>query len=386
MALSQCIAPFNGSLFGLHRSVFIGTRLPSEIFQASTQASLFFFIHLTMADDLAWRAALTEQYPVYSGVWTNWDRGTVMGSTLTLPRRDADKLIAVTAFFVALVSSRFWRLAAQIYHRCYSTEDPRDALHHQRQAILRNSVSALSDSLQLTLMSWTWRGPISRGMRRTLPVLVSAVLCAAGFATASVLSSWISTALSNEVLISGEGCGYVTYLQRDISSASLIEPYMARRVSNAENYAQQCYSSKSTRLFDCALFVKDHLPGFINKNAPCPFESDICRTGSANLHLDSGLLDSGKHFGFNTAASERTLFRSVLHCAPLVTEGYTRTRNATYANYTSYHYGSGFIDTSIFAANDMTCESLSRDSQYKNMDGLGMYDVYSDNSDTFFLL
>lgn len=347
--------------------------------QIRTQNSSYSFcfpIHLIMADDLARPESLTAECPVYCGVWTNWDRGPIMGSTLTLPRRDADKLIALTAFFVALVSSRFWRLWSQIYHRCYSTRDARDALHHQRQAILRNSVSALSDSLQLALLSWTWRGPVSRGIRRTFPVIMSAVLCAAGFAVASVLSSWISTALNNEVLVLGKGCGFLSHIKGDVSVANLMEPYIARLVSNAQNYAQKCYSSESfNRMFDCTLFVKDHLPGSIDQKARCPFHPEICRTNSSNLYLDSGLLDLGNHFGLNTAPSERILFRSVLHCAPLVTEGYTSTRNTTYANYTRYHYGSIRTGASSLAPDNMTYEYLSRNTQYEVRENFELYDT-----------
>lgn len=340
-----------------------------------------------MADDLVQSATLTEEYPIYRGVWTNWDRGPILGSTLTLPRRDADQLIAFTAFFVALVSSRFWRLASQVYHRCYSTQDPRDALHHQRQAILRNSVSALSDSLQLIALSWTWRGPVSRGIRRTFPVAISAVLCAAGFATASVLSSWISTAFNDEVLISGARCGILETFEGNLDSGSLIGPYMARQVSNAENYAQQCYASKSARMFDCSLFVKDHLPGSIDQKAPCPFRSEICRSNASNLYLDSGFLDSGKHFGLNTPPNERILFRNVLHCAPLVTEGYSSSRNSTQANYTRYHYGSIKYGSSglKMAPGDMTFEYLSRDSQYMMDPEFGLYDALRGYSNSFVL-
>lgn len=37
-----------------------------------------------------------EQYPVHLGIWTNWSRGGVMGSTLTLTQPDANLLIAFT--------------------------------------------------------------------------------------------------------------------------------------------------------------------------------------------------------------------------------------------------------------------------------------------------
>lgn len=308
-----------------------------------------------------------------------------MGSTLTLPRREADQLVAFTAFFVALVSSRFWCLVCQAYHTCYSTQEPRDALHHQRQAILRNSVSALADSFRLASLSWTWRGPISRGIRRTMLVFLSAVICAAGFATASVLSSWISTALNNEVLISGGGCGIVMGDASDISANSLIEPYWARLASTAENYAQQCYSSESTRMVDCNLFVKDHLPGSVNQRAQCPFQAEVCRSNSSNLYLDSGLLDSGEHFGLNTAPGDRIQFRSVLHCAPLETQGYTSTRNAPHANYTRYHYGSTFIDATTLSPDNMTYEYLSRDSQYRNKDDWGLYDILKGWGSSFVL-
>lgn len=339
-----------------------------------------------MADDLARPKALTQEYPVFCGVWTNWDHGPIMGSTLTLPRRDADQLIAFTAFFVALVSARFWRLASQVYHRSYSTQDPRDAFHHQRQAILRNSVSALSDSVQLVLLSWKWRGPVSRGVRRTLPVLVSAILCVAGFATASILSSWISTALNDEILISPENCGIVLANEGNLSSVSLTGPYSAHLTSNAENYAQQCYSSTSTRMLDCTLFVKDHLPGSVNQEAQCPFQPEICRADLSNLHLDSGFLNSGQHFGLNTVPNERVLFRSVLDCAPLVTEGYTSTRNTTYANYTRYHYGSAYINEPSLAPNDMTYEYPSRDSQYTMGADPGLYDFYRGGGSSFVLV
>ncbi len=48
-----------------------------------------------------------EAFPqrVYTGVWTNWSRGKMMGSTLTLTRTDANVFIAFLAFFVTLGKS-----------------------------------------------------------------------------------------------------------------------------------------------------------------------------------------------------------------------------------------------------------------------------------------
>jgi len=85
---------------------------------------------------------LTLQFKVHLGVWTDWSRGRVLGSTLTLTRTQANLLIAFTASFVVFVGSRFWRIACLALHQSYSSAEPRDALHHQRQAVLRNSGSS----------------------------------------------------------------------------------------------------------------------------------------------------------------------------------------------------------------------------------------------------
>lgn len=73
-----------------------------------------------------------------------------MGATLTLKRQDADLLIALTAFFVAFVGARFWKIICFALHRCSSTGTPQDVIYHQRQAILRNS-SAPENDIELLL-------------------------------------------------------------------------------------------------------------------------------------------------------------------------------------------------------------------------------------------
>lgn len=73
------------------------------------------------------------QFKVHLGTWTNWSRGPILGATLTLEPRYGLLLLSFTATFVAFVASRFWRIMSLALHRIYSTPEPRDALHHQRQ-------------------------------------------------------------------------------------------------------------------------------------------------------------------------------------------------------------------------------------------------------------
>lgn len=57
-----------------------------------------------------------------------------MGATLTLDRTFGNLLIAFTATFVGIVATATWRVSCLCFHRIYSSSDPRDTLHHQRQA------------------------------------------------------------------------------------------------------------------------------------------------------------------------------------------------------------------------------------------------------------
>lgn len=102
-------------------------------------------------------------YAVYTGVWTNWSRGSIMGATSTLSQADANLLIAFIAFFVALVGTRFWRISCFIAHVfIYSRSQSQDGLYHQRQALLRNAFSSEAGLLNLFQLSWAWRKTAER--------------------------------------------------------------------------------------------------------------------------------------------------------------------------------------------------------------------------------
>ncbi|KAK4227821.1 hypothetical protein QBC38DRAFT_443448 [Podospora fimiseda] len=298
----------------------------------------------------------TTQYRVQLGVWTNWSRGPVFGSTLTLTRENGNLLIAFTAFFVSLVATRLWRIACLVIHFAYSTLEPRDGVHHQRQAILRNSASPASAIFTLGQLCFAWRKSAKMTFWRTLPTILFAVASLWAFALATGFSSQISSAITNDVLVNGANCSYLyqrassgsVYTMRD---AAVISSEVSKRRDKALAYSQQCYpsgnvaaltSSRETRtgIFDCGSYVVGRLPiKTIDMNAPCPFRGGICASNSSNLLLDTGLIDSHTHLGINAPSNERLKFRQVLRCAPLQTEGYTISGAGNYSNYTSYHYG-----------------------------------------------
>lgn len=314
-----------------------------------------------MSDSTAWEGTVTSaEYAVYHGIWTNWSRGRIMGATLTLSRTDGNYLLAFTAFFISMVSARFWRILCFIAHNKFSTPEPRDALHHQRQAILRNSASAPSSLWTILQLIWTWRRVADRLFARAMPVVLTAVVCATAFTVAGGFSSQLSTGISNEVLLDGSRCGIVDISASGNVSGNTVLSAQAKRLSNAANYAQQCYSANMSRAFDCTTFVQPSLPSIINRNAPCPFDHGICRSNASNIHLDTGYIDSSQFLGINAPRSERILFRSTLTCAPLVTKNYSDNITLPSGNFTRYYYG----PSHIFEDQNFTYQAPDLSSQY----------------------
>ncbi|KAG6359856.1 hypothetical protein INS49_010909 [Diaporthe citri] len=312
-----------------------------------------------MSDSTAWKGAVpSAEYMVYHGIWTNWSRGPVMGATLTLSRADGNYLLAFTAFFISMVSARFWRILCFIAHNKFSTPEPRDAVHHQRQAILRNSASAPSGLWIILQLIWTWRRVADRLLARAMPVILTAVICAAAFTVAGGFSSQLSTGISKEVLLDGSRCGIIN--AGDDAPGNAVLFHDSNGLSNAANYAQQCYSVNISRAFDCTTFVQPTLPSIIDRNAPCPFDRGICRSNTSNIHLDTGHIDSSQFLGINAPRSERVLFRSTLTCAPLVTENYSDNITLPSGNFTRYYYG----PQQIFKYQDFTYQAPGLNSQY----------------------
>ncbi|KAI0550033.1 hypothetical protein F4679DRAFT_226114 [Xylaria curta] len=280
-----------------------------------------------------------DQYPVYVGLWTNWSRGQILGATITLKRQDADLLIAFTALYITYVATRTWRIICFCFHRFYSTTKAQDAVYHQCQAILRNSSSpenGLRQLLQVVGVNWG-----SSRVLRPLSLAVAALLCIAAFTTAGGFSSLVSTSVGSEILIKSINCGTAdqggNLVHSEEWAATL--PYIAERVNDAANYAQQCYSdSNSTGLLNCQRFVVQRIAPNIDVKASCPFDDTICRDNSTNIILDSGFIDSHHHLGQNAPPNERIRWRNVLTCAPLESSGYTSQGSAP-GNYTLYHYG-----------------------------------------------
>ncbi|KAI1734566.1 hypothetical protein F4680DRAFT_453841 [Xylaria scruposa] len=317
-----------------------------------------------------------DQYPIRLGMWTNWSRGQIMGSTLTLERRDADLLIAFIGFLIAFFATRAWRILCFGFHRYYSTSLPQDAVYHQMQAILRNSCSP-EDGINL-LFRLFWETRHSKGRLRPLSTATVATCCLTAFTVAGGFSSRISTGIGDEVLVKSNNCGYpfLTSIFDDPEKHFAGLPYRAGLINNAANYALQCYLSNNSVGLDCNRYIRKHIAGTVDMEAPCPFDNHMCRNESLNIRLDSGYIDSHKDLGVNSPVDQRILWRNVLQCGPLTTEGFTSEQNSAdqNENFTLYHYGTtmGVQGDPL----DYVYKAASVESQYSYMTNTDIIDTY----------
>jgi hypothetical protein len=303
---------------------------------------------------------------VYLGLWTNWSRGVVFGSTLTTAKIYGNLLISFTAVFIGVATSRLWKILCLLLHRYHSTGDPRGPVHHQRQVVLRNSASPEASLFDIVRLFWAWR---KSGMRKIMGLLLLilftflyfvAVTAAGGF------SSTITTAVGDEVLIRSRYCGPII-LNSTYADESTRNQFNAEKVNNAANYAQQCYSAadgkgESSRTTACNKFVVSSLPTTANYTFDCPFQQKICLKPNNTLRLDTGYIDSHRDLGLNAPEGQRLGIRHVLQCTPLKTEGYTSSVIEANRGWTRYHYGN--TTTSAERAIDYIYEVDDINSQY----------------------
>ncbi|KAI0865636.1 hypothetical protein F4860DRAFT_526118 [Xylaria cubensis] len=178
-------------------------------------------------------------------------------------------------------------------------------------------------------MQSAWRRRAKRRLYRALSLVAFSLICIIAFTAASGLSSWITKAPGETLLIRSPTCGYVAPDQNlesseQLGALSVLDPYFANQAVQAKTYAEQCYLSNTVGLWNYDLF-----------------DDDICVSKKGNLVLDSGFIDSNKDLGLNAPTDSRIQIRTVLQCASLKTRGYSDQFTHETGNFTRYLYDVG---------------------------------------------
>lgn len=313
--------------------------------------------------------SLVDVYHVHLGFWTNWDQGRIEGATITLSRRNGGLLVAFIAIFVGAAGKSFWRLACFLLHRMLSNPEPQDGIYHQLQAILRNSGAAQDAAWSLGQVLWAWRVParFRKPFPRLIGIILLALFVSVSFGVAGVFSSQITTDTANEVLLTGSNCGPLRSNDDVDADAynNLFEPHQHQRVTAYSNYALQCYTGNATAAVeDCHPYIQANLKMTVSRNASCPFASEMCKSQTENLIVDTGYMDSSKAFGINAPPKNRFQLRMVHHCAPIVTQGFTNASVGENTTETFQRYYYGALSTGINFTHEV---SLNATNSYKGI-------------------
>jgi len=70
---------------------------------------------------------------IYTGFWTNWSSGSVLGATVTVPSNTGTVVTAVVAIYVQLVAGHIWNLMAYVIHRIRDRDTVRVSFAKQKR-------------------------------------------------------------------------------------------------------------------------------------------------------------------------------------------------------------------------------------------------------------
>ena len=247
---------------------------------------------------------------IHIGPWINWSHGPILGATITLSARDGGLLTAFLALFVTTAGAAWWRISSYILHQHNAKHENQDGLHHQQQAIFRNTSTPGAASWEFIQLAWYWRNNAARPLLRTLPVILLALLNLTLFAVAGIFSSEVTKAAGNETLIRSPTCGYLDMTASDAHLAAFRAVDLNDTLA-ATTYSRACYGNSQNNL-QCNQYPQPSLSWKTTQNATCPFSPEICYFGaSAAYEMDTGNLDSHSALGINAPKHDRVHYRKV---------------------------------------------------------------------------
>lgn len=267
---------------------------------------------------------------IYTGIWINHSKESILGATLTLTSKNGAILVAFLATLVTTAGHAAWTILRYIFHQLRASEKPHDALFYQQQAALKNTSSVLGTALVFLQMSWSWRKHERRMIWRswTLLFVTVAVSISAIFTAAAILSSQVAHSAGTAFLIRSPDCGLWSFETKQTTAwqiKTLNDTHAAR------NYARTCYqagSAADSRL--CDRYKVPEIKWTTDKKADCPFAAEACYNLSTPISMDTGYLDSHEIFGMNAVPEERVVIRKKTTCSPLRVAKWAVTINETH--------------------------------------------------------
>ena len=271
--------------------------------------------------------ALSGSDYIYEGIWINWSRGRVFGSTLTVTPDHASILSPALAVLIAIAGSQLWRLFQFALHQIRATSSGRPLIYHQQQVILRNTATDLNTLWRLIRTGIAWRHQRdAKVLRAFLPLMFWCFIHLVLIILLGLFSSSLLEA-TDEVLTRSPWCGtYNTTYTAAIYTTDGNDVDAVQKAMEYGNYQNWRYGAIQQHVDICRSSVEgcDSLPTnnltWTSTVVPggCPFDSTICHPNiDGSISFDTGYLSSHTHLGFNAKNHDRVSFRMMAQCAPL---------------------------------------------------------------------
>ena len=265
------------------------------------------------------------------GFWTDWDRGSILGHTLTVNARTGNVIIVLLTILSALSTIQLWELVTFLHYQYRADKNPSDGFFWQQQVLMRSLPTPASMFNGMIRIWWTWREKTDRPLIRTLiPLFLSLGFIIATLA-ASISTSWIVSTSDLVVLVSSPSCSYINFTAfNDMNDSDSLQ--IARRIATmVEPYSLNCYENEGFLPMLCrTTFTRPNI-SFSTSQDPCPWVASMCpEVPKPAITMDSGLLDASADLGFNIPRKEGVKFRRRTTCNILPLEGHYINRKMSY--------------------------------------------------------
>jgi hypothetical protein len=271
---------------------------------------------------------------VKRGFWVNRAQGQVFGSTITTDQETGTILVALLAVLSSLATTQLWGLVTFVNHQLRAHGRPADAMFHQQQAILRVSPAPASFFADWMKLYWIWRKRTRHAFSRSYVPLVIAVAFAALTLSAGIFSSYVISGTNIQVLGRSSACGPLN-IEPDVKNFSYaylegLNDYVELVDARSIPFSKECFQNETSLPVRCSAFTQPNV-NLEPRRERCPFDPSVCiKNEYPAVSIDSGLVEAGGYFGWNTQPENSVKYRRKLTCGMLELDGHTAVVNASY--------------------------------------------------------
>lgn len=256
----------------------------------------------------------------FIGLWKNYADGGQL--TLTLDETQAGILASFLVIFAGSTALNGWNITRFLLHQFRSCGKHHDGLHHQVQAILRNSTD-LVQALQLLFQvarAWRKRLGVALLARRLFGVLSIAFVFFVGSTLAQIFISLTWSTTGTQFLVRTDSCSFyfpdVPEQRLRPDQAEYI--YLKSRLEAAMIYERVCYSQGAVVNSPECLTLPVPVIDIEQDDDVCPFaDPTLCiSTNSVPVRMVA-TVNSNTHLGINAKPEDSIAYRRTVRCSPI---------------------------------------------------------------------